>query len=57
MDPNTAWQVLCEALQELRNNPDDTEQRERAVDVLMVLADWLRRGGFPPTINDPGRNG
>ena len=50
MDPNTAWQVICEALRALYDNPQNTEERERAVDVLIVLADWLKRGGFPPII-------
>jgi phosphoenolpyruvate-protein kinase (PTS system EI component) len=52
MNPNTAWQVLCEALRELYNNPDDKVQRERAVDVLNVLAQWLQQGGFPPVMED-----
>jgi hypothetical protein len=55
MDPNTAWQVICEALRELREHPDDKEQRERAVDVLRVLADWLEQGGFPPCIAEETR--
>jgi hypothetical protein len=49
MDPNATWQMLCEALHELEANPDDTDSRERVVELLEALAAWLRRGGFPPT--------
>lgn len=52
MDPNTAWYELCKALRKLYEHPDDKEQRERAVDVMNVLSDWLKHGGFPPILEE-----
>jgi len=48
--PNATWQMLCEALHELETHPDDTDSRERVVELLDGLASWLRKGGFPPTV-------
>jgi hypothetical protein len=48
VDPNATWQMLCAALQALDRNLHDTEARERAIELLEVLAAWLRKGGFPP---------
>jgi len=51
MDPNATWQMLCEYLQALYQNPNDEEIRANAVMLLETLTRWLRRGGFPPKIN------
>jgi hypothetical protein len=50
MDPNATWQMLCEYLRALHEHPDDEESRANAVELLQALTDWLRRGGFPPTL-------
>jgi hypothetical protein len=52
MDPNATWQMLCEHLQALCQNPDDEELRANVIELLQALTHWLRRGGFPPTILD-----
>ena len=51
MDPNATWQMLCESLTELKSNPDDIDLRHHVLDLLEVLARWLRMGGFPPTLD------
>ena len=51
MDPNATWQMLCEYLLALNQHPDDEEIRANAVMHLEALTRWLRRGGFPPMIN------
>ena len=51
MDPDALWHMLCETLQDLQKWPDSKECRAHAIDILEVLARWLRMGGFPPTIN------
>jgi hypothetical protein len=50
MDPNAAWKMLCETLQDLKKWPDSRETRAHAIDLLEALAHWLRMGGFPPTL-------
>jgi hypothetical protein len=50
MDPDATWKMLCEILQELHQNLDDKDARARAVDLLEIMARWLRMGGFPPKI-------
>lgn len=54
MDPDATWVMLCEALRALEKNPDDKELRAHAITLLEVLTRWLRRGGFPPTIEKEG---
>ena len=48
VDPETTWRMLCGALQALHTNRDDHDTRERAIELLNILARWLRMGGFPP---------
>ena len=50
MDPNATWQMLCEYLRTLHQNPDDKERRANAILLLEALTRWLRRGGFPPKL-------
>jgi hypothetical protein len=51
MDPNATWQILCENLLALNQNRDDEEIRANVIMLLEALTRWLRRGGFPPMIN------
>jgi hypothetical protein len=51
MDPNATWQMLCEYLQALHRDPHDEELRANVIELLQALTRWLRRGGFPPMIN------
>jgi len=51
MDPNATWQMLCEYLQALHQDPQDEELRANAIELLQALTRWLRRGGFPPMIH------
>ena len=51
MDPNATWQMLCEYLRALHQNPEDEEIRVNVILLLEALTRWLRRGGFPPMIN------
>ena len=51
MDPNATWQMLCEYLRALHQNPDDEEIRANVILLLETLTRWLRKGGFPPKIN------
>jgi hypothetical protein len=50
MDPNAIWQMLCDYLRALHENPDDEGLRANVIELLGTLARWLRRGGFPPHI-------
>ena len=52
VDPNAVWKMLCESLQELQQNLDDKDARARAVDLLEIMARWLRMGGFPPKLEN-----
>ena len=52
MDPTALWKRLSEALQELDKSPDNRDLRAQSVDMLEVLAHWLRQGGFPPQIDE-----
>ena len=54
MDPNATWRMLCEYLQELQQNPKDEEIRANVLELLGALSHWIRRGGFPPTIDNHG---
>jgi hypothetical protein len=49
MDPDATWLLLKDVLHKLGERPDDQTLRDEAVGLLDALADWLRRGGFPPT--------
>ena len=51
MDPDALWKMLGEALQELAKFPDNRDLRAHSVDMLEVLARWLRMGGFPPHLS------
>jgi hypothetical protein len=51
MDPNATWQMLCEYLLALNQQPDDEEIRANVILHFEALTRWLRRGGFPPTIH------
>jgi hypothetical protein len=51
MDPTALWKMLSEALQELEQSPDNRDLRAHSVDMLEVLARWLRQGGFPPHLS------
>ena len=48
MDPNATWQMLCEYLRALHQDPKDEEVRATAIELLQALTRWLRSGGFPP---------
>ena len=48
MDPDATWGMLCEALQILSDDPQDDDARQLVIECLELLAQWLRRGGFPP---------
>jgi len=46
MDPDACLALIHEHLDALRNGDDDA--REEAIEALRNLADWLKKGGFPP---------
>ena len=50
MDPDVVWKVLMEDLAALKKNPDDLDARKRAIDGLIIMARWLRSGGFSPAM-------
>jgi hypothetical protein len=52
MDPTALWTMLCESLHDLQTNPDNHDTRSHVIDMLEVLARWLRMGGFPPTMKE-----
>ena len=51
MDPTATWTMLRETLQDLQHHPDNQDTRAHAIDLLDVLARWLRMGGFPPEVH------
>ena len=51
MDPTATWKMLCEYLRALHQNPHDEEIRANVILLLEALTRWLRKGGFPPKIN------
>lgn len=52
MDPTETLRCLLETLRDLQKWPDSKECRAHAIDCLEVLATWLRRGGFPPKMEE-----
>ena len=52
MDPDATWQCLIETLKDLNKWPESIDTRAHAVDCLEVLATWLRKGGFPPKVEE-----
>ena len=50
VDPDATWGLLCEAIQLLADNPEDGDARELVIEFLENLANWLKRGGFPPKL-------
>ena len=50
MDPNATWQMLCDAMEALSQNPNDEATRANVVELLEALTRWLHTGGFPPII-------
>jgi hypothetical protein len=50
MDPNATWQMLCDYLRALHQDPQDEELRANAIELLQALTRWLRSGGLPPMI-------
>jgi len=50
VDPNTLWGTLRGTLAALSVNLDDQRQRQRTIELLDLLADWLRMGGIPPQV-------
>ena len=55
LDPQITWQIICDALQRLdyaiEDGEDDEEAREAAASALEDLAQWIRSGGMPPTVD------
>ncbi len=50
MDPDAIWRMICESLHDLKKDPNNPDTRKHAIDCLQVLATWLYRGGFPPSL-------
>jgi hypothetical protein len=50
MDPNANWRLILKTFREIEANPRDQELRIIASSLLLALSDWIRRGGFPPTV-------
>jgi hypothetical protein len=48
VDPQTTWERLCDALQELDVNRNDADARERAIALLDSLARWRARDRQAP---------
>jgi len=51
MDPTATWKMLGETLKDLQKHPENRDTRAHAVDLLDVLARWLRMGGCPPEVH------
>jgi hypothetical protein len=51
MDPNAVWTMVCETLHDLEDHPENRDTRAHAIDLLEVLARWLRMGGCPPEVH------
>jgi hypothetical protein len=52
MDPNATWVLILEKFRVLETNPNDRISRVRAARLLETLAEWIRKGGFPPKLGD-----
>ena len=50
MDPDALWQMMLENLRILHDDPQNQDERDNVISNLRDLIDWLRSGGFPPTI-------
>jgi hypothetical protein len=48
MDPQTVFDLLCESLQQLTQDPMDEELRMQCIELLGTLTSWLELDGFPP---------
>ena len=44
--------MLCEYMRALNQNPDEEEIRANVIMLLEAITRWLRRGGFPPKLNE-----
>ena len=51
MDPHALWQMILENLRILHKDPHNRDERENVIANLQDLIDWLRKGGFPPTMH------
>lgn len=51
MDPHATWQMLCEYMRALHQNPNDEEIRANVITLLEALTRWLRRGDFSPKLH------
>lgn len=51
MDPNKTWRLIQRALIDMWDPYPTTREcgRENAIEALENLADWLKKGGFPPS--------
>jgi hypothetical protein len=52
MDPTALWKMLCESLHALETSPDNLDLRAHVINMLNVLARWLRLGGLPPKLDE-----
>jgi hypothetical protein len=50
VDPNATWRLIIEGLRQIADDPNDRKQRIVVASLLRDLADWLERGGFPPSV-------
>jgi hypothetical protein len=50
MDPDALWQMILENLRILNDDPQNRDERENVISNLGDLIDWLKRGGYPPTL-------
>lgn len=59
MDPNQTFHDLIESLAELARPDADLEaqviNRQIAILKCETLAEWLKKGGFPPNVTLDGR--
>ncbi len=51
MDPQETLLQALRSLARLEKDPGDTQERHAAADALEALAEWLRKGGFPPSVS------
>jgi len=60
MDPNACWNDIVTSIIELQRSNEGAakrdEKRRDIADALLILADWIRRGGFPPALNGTNAN-
>ena len=52
MDPDALWRDLKDEIKELIKDPSNQDVRFHVSSLLEALSTWIKRGGFPPSLQE-----